>query len=463
MNEVFLIFLIVILIISVVLGVYPVITSVTHNKCIAQQHTLLQSFNRMIEYVEQKGVPITNKSFQVMQCTDCIWYDPLDSEWVIKHIREEQINKSISYRVVGVAQNCISCESPSVDVDGDGEPEKCANMVRGKVYDFTIGEDYVECTNCPLSPNLCENQILFGDKTEVGDSETGQLISVVSYNDLFFLFYKDSEDIYYRTSSDLINWNPAQKLTDKASELPAWGTYDDPAATVYNGELYLAYKSHMDINAKKCNGNACDTPTGWTDLGKIAPEDDSWANDPFLTVYDTKLHLVYRWSAKFGSGNNIRYTSYDGVWSPHIDVISKTTQATTNPSVAGYDGRLYVSYTQSAGTSILNIFVKSCETCDGTDWSDEISTSSVNENDHTRLIVYDGILYLFYTDAKSIDPPWQFGNIIYRSYDGEWKGICGVVGGKEPNFAAFPSPVVDSDNIYLCYLNYDSGWKIICM
>ena len=50
----------------------------------------------------------------------------------IKYVDEPKINESISYNVIGVAQNCVSCKTPRV---GD---IKCANMLKDHAYNFEI-------------------------------------------------------------------------------------------------------------------------------------------------------------------------------------------------------------------------------------------------------------------------------------------------------------------------------------
>lgn len=150
-EEIFIIFLIVILLISAALTVYPVFSNVARNKCIMQQWNLMNSFPKIMNLVKEKGGIKQDYSFLVMGCTECIWYDSVNSQWVIQITNEkETTNKPISYRVLGVADGCLTCDDPK---EGD---KKCANLVKDHTYNFEVGEDYVKCTDCPDSPNLVD-------------------------------------------------------------------------------------------------------------------------------------------------------------------------------------------------------------------------------------------------------------------------------------------------------------------
>ena len=294
-DDIALIILIVLLIISVVFGIYPVITQVARNKCIVQQHTLLNAFDKIIELVKEKGAPIKNHSFLVMGCTDCIWYDSLNSQWVIKHRDEEQINKSISYNVLGVAANCFTCNDPSL------MGVKCANMVKDTTYNFEIGEDYVKCTNCPDSPNLCDYQILFDPRVLVVNEPVEQRpIELVSYKNNLYLFYnkKGMNEIYYKTSTDGKNWNPEVILTDSAH------IYGFPSAYVFNDDLYVAYSGKIgdfQIFIRKFDG------TSWGSAVQLTSSDINYR--PYLAAYMGKLYIFYSHSDSIDI--NIKYRICD--------------------------------------------------------------------------------------------------------------------------------------------------------
>jgi len=478
-QEVFFIFLFIILIISVALGVFPVIAGITHNKCIAQQHTLLNSFERKIEYVKQKGVPMTNDPFLVMDCTECIWYDALESQWIIKHTKEEQINKSISYNVLGVAANCINCNNPSMDIDGDGEPEKCANMVKGHTYDFEVGEDYVKCTNCPDSPNSCEYQILFGPRVEVVDDPSdAESIALASYENILYLFYhkEGTNDIYYKTSIDGKNWNDPEKLTDSAHP------YGYPSVGVFNNELYVAYSGDLGCFGIGCSGweifiKKFDGTT-WTDVGMLM-NDDNLDKGSFFATYKGRLYIFYyhgKYSILYDKTlSEIRYRvceSNCGLlsnWGPEMKATDWGSAGEhTYPSALEYDGKLYMSYSANvgvAGDDRWEIFYKTCDDangnslCDDSEWSSyEPVTDNSAIDEHSHLIFYDNRLYIFYHEKSSDD----YSRVLYKAYDGGWQRECGAAGGQKPNFAGYPAITIHSDKIKLCYIKYDVDWKIVC-
>jgi hypothetical protein len=409
----------------------------------------------MIEYVKQKGVPIHNQSFLVMDCTDCIWYDALNSQWIIKHTKEEQINKSISYNVMGVAWNCENCNDPTVD------NVKCANMMKGHTYDFEIGEDYVKCTNCPPSPKLCDYQILFSPSVEVvNDLKDKEPIALASYKNSLYLFYNRSGDIYYKTSVDGKSWNPEIKLTDSARE------YLNPSAVVFKDDLYVAYSyivnsGNWQIFLKKFDEN------GRVDVGQLTSI--GWNPNSYLTTYKDKLYVFYQHS---DGGSGIRYRICDD----NCDVLANWggEQTATDsilhwyPSAIEYDGKLHLTY--SDNVNVMNdVYYKTCDDinnnniCDSNEWTSavKITDSSVFYG-KSQLIVYNNRLYIFYSKATS-NVFYEDSRIVYRAYDGEWKNECVAAGGKIPYYADFSTATIHSGNLKLCYMTYDYlNLKIIC-
>jgi len=452
-EEVFIIFLIIILIISVVFGIYPVFSKFARNKCILQQHTLLNTFEKLIELVKERGEPIKDHDFLVMSCTDCIWYDSLNSQWVIKHVNEPRINKSIPYNVIGVAQNCLSCKEPEInDVE-------CANMVKDHTYHFEIGENYVKCLDCPDSPNLCDYPILFSSRIQVGDdvydpswdSDDSEPIALVSYKNTLYLFYHKelTKHIYYKTSADGISWDTETQLT--------FGTQDHgfPSATVFNDELYVGYSEKTpgwEVFLKKFDG------TTWTDVGILTDGNGDNDGGSYLAVYNGRLYLFFHhhWN------HHIKYKSCSsncGVqisWGVEQEAVSSGTNV--YPSAIEHDEKLYLSYSKIVGD--WEIYYKSF---DGSSWStEERITDTENIDGHSHLIVYDNRLYVFYHETTGSSVNDDSGSIFYKAYDGGWQRECGAAGGKKPNLAVFPAPTINSGKLNLCYIKYDGDWKIFC-
>ena len=455
-EEVFIILLIIILIISVVLGVYPVFSRVAKNKCILQQHTLLNAFDRMIELVKERNAPIENHSFLVMGCTECMWYDALNSQWIIKHEKEEQINKSISYNVIGVAANCFSCNDPEFDVNNDNIKEKCANMIKDHTYNFEVGSDYVKCTNCPSSPNLCDYPIPFSPRVEaVNNLKHEEPIALVSYKNNLYLFYNRTGDIYYKTSTDGKNWDPEIKLTDSARQ------YMKPSATVFKDDLYVTYLGMVgdwQIFSKKFN-----PATGWGDTVQITFS--GFHQYSYLTIYKDKLYFFYK-------NDRIRYRICDSNCDnlANWGVEQKATDGFWHiyPSAVEYDGKLYLTYSDNVNV-INDIYNQVCEDtdsnnlCDSGEWKDNsrITDSSVYFGT-SQLIVYNNRLYVFYPKATS-DVIYEDSKIVYRAYDGGWQKECGAAGGKIPNYADFSTATIHSGKVKLCYMTYDAtDWRIVC-
>ncbi len=468
-EEVFIILLIVILIISVVLGVFPVFTKVAKNKCILQQHTLLNAFDRMIELVNERGAPVKNHSFMVMGCTECMWYDSLNSKWMITHSKEEPINKSISYQVLGVAANCMSCDEKIDNVN-------CANMMKDTIYNFEIGTDYVRCTNCPASPNLCENQIFFGSRVDVvNDPKNEESISLVSYRNTLYLFYHkmNENNIYYRTSIDGKNWNPEILLTDNLHN------YGFPSAGVFNDQLYVAYSGDVGCFGLGCSGWEIYIQkfdgTDWTNAIRLT-NNNELDGGSYFGVYKNRFYIFYHHGRynllKDITESNIRYricnSNCDVIanWGSEIEATSLEGQH-VYPSVIG-DDKIHLSYSANIGTTTDNweIYYKTCDDtnansiCENNEWSSfQRVTDNPKIDGHSHLIFYKNKIYVFYHEASGMD----YSKISYKSYDGEWKNECGAAGGNKPDFAAFPAVSINSGKIILCYTKYDgTNWKIVC-
>ncbi len=455
-DSVTILILLVFLVIALFFGIYPVFSNVAKNKCIIQQHTLLNGFSKTIELVKERDSPVENKSFMVMSCTDCIWYDSLNSQWKIKYKDESEINKSISYNVVGVAANCVSCN----------EPENCANMVKDTTYNFEVGEDYVRCTNCPDSPNLCGYSVLFSPRVEVADDlydpvDEAEPIALVSYRDILYLFYhkEGTDDIYYRTSSDGKSWGPENLLTDGTR------TYGFPSAVVFEDELYVGYSGlngGWEIFVKKFDGT-------WSDVGVLTSTNVGQDGGSYFAVYDGELYLFYH-----HEDHHIKYMTCGsncgapGSWGAEQEAVPSGTHV--YPSAIEYDGKLHLSYSKQIGLCIpdpgifwncrWSIYYRNF---DGSSWSaeEEIAVNE-NNNGNPHLIVYDEKLYVFYHGVEGSSLATGTGKVLYKAYDGGWQKECGAAGGKGATFAAIPAPTWHLHKFNLCFTQYDGDWKIMC-
>jgi len=136
-DTVFIIILFIITVISVVFAALPVLTGETKSKCITYQYDYFNNMDSLMDFARQKGVTYTNYTFKVIYCTECIWFDPANSRWVIKFVKD----KKLAYRfnvsqVLDVPTGCSDCGI------------KCTNMTKDMEFNFEIGKDYVKCTNC---------------------------------------------------------------------------------------------------------------------------------------------------------------------------------------------------------------------------------------------------------------------------------------------------------------------------
>ncbi|EWH10220.1 glycoside hydrolase family protein [Catenovulum agarivorans DS-2] len=122
----------------------------------------------------------------------------------------------------------------------------------------------------------------------------------------------DLAEIWYATSKDGFSWQEQGcAIKRPAKPQPGWRSVSTPDILVWQGKYYLYYQAFMQASGIK--GDHCpvtlssaDSPDGpWAPCNKIVVENGpagSWdqfsIHDPYLLVYQGKIHLYYK--AAFG-------------------------------------------------------------------------------------------------------------------------------------------------------------------
>jgi hypothetical protein len=209
-----------------------------------------------------------------------------------------------------------------------------------------------------------------------------------------------------------------------------------PALAVYNGLLYMAYKSSGDDTIWY---NVFDGNDWWQQDQQISAGGHTLTSAaPALAVYNGQLMMVYRssgddtiWGNEFQANGNF--------WPTQDHQISAGGHTLTSaaPALAVYNGLLYMAYKSSGddGHIWYNYF-------DGRKWLDQ--DIPITQHDHTKtsagpaLAVYNGLLYMAYKSSGD-DDIWYntFNGQSWNSQDSPITRYGSVYTGRAPALAGF--------------------------
>lgn len=118
----------------------------------------------------------------------------------------------------------------------------------------------------------------------------------------------DLAEIWYATSEDGFSWQEqGVAVTRPTKPEPGWRSVSTPDILFWQGKYYLYYQAFMEASGLK--GDHCpvtmswsDSPDGpWQSCGELVVpngEPGSWdqfsIHDPYLLVYNNKIHLYYK-------------------------------------------------------------------------------------------------------------------------------------------------------------------------
>jgi|GEM_PF-2936194 len=285
------------------------------------------------------------------------------------------------------------------------------------------------------------------------------------------------DDIYLRYTDDGVLWSSIKKITP----LVRAGDNDWPWMVVFQGKLYIVWKTNDPNISDHTSDNDYDLVVRWWDGSNLGPIDEITANDDgamdwsfSVVVYLNRLYIVWEtntggWMAT-DTSVDIMVKSFDGVsWSNRKD-LSPSNDNTKDEIPGTYvwfnpvkkQDELWVIWGRGNGnqygTGDINIVVRSY---DGVSWTpmQEISFPNVQvQNMGQVLIGYEDRLYAIWVDGTEsviIDQSPTlivfkiYGNIDIRSYDGyEWSNIVELTPVGASNKASDPYLAVYNGKLY---------------
>ena len=375
--------------------------------------------------------------------------------------------------------------NPSTKSKGESSP--VLMPFGNKLYEFWVSED-------PTLTNNTNSDIVYKyydgktwskayDLSPPHDIMWDDGPSVVIYNGKLYCAWSAAEskdffaydDIYLRSTDDGLTWSSIKKITP----LVRSGMNDWPWMVVFQGKLYIVWKTTDPNTSDHSNDNDFDLVMRWYDGSNMGPIDEITKNDDgamdwsySVAVYNNRLYVV--WETDVGgwltSQMDIVVKSFDGVsWSNRKNLCpgSDDTQDEIPGTYVWYNpvmkqNELWVIWGRGNGnpenTGDVNIVVRSF---DGLTWSPmkEISYPDVRiQNMGQVFIGYEDRLYAIWidgTEAVIVDQSATlivykiYGNIDIRSYDGyEWSAIKQLTPEGITNKASDPYIAVYNGKLY---------------
>ena len=265
--------------------------------------------------------------------------------------------------------------------------------------------------NIPTLPHLNkwqENEPISKVSSPEIDPASNKGPAVVQFPDGdLYAFYKgaSSNNIYYMTMDADGNWSGNQPVQVDGTTLT---TDKAPAATIFQGDIYLVYKKDGGSNHVKVAkfdgttwywGNSIDTLSN----GDIDP---STSHNPAAAVLNDVLYIAYS-----GNGTDRMYlcwyngTTWDG--NKKIESNGNQLRCDEGPALAPYNGLLYLCWQGNVSQELYQA------TWDGEgnpakDWEnyDNIKASrgvkdQPRTNKYPTLVPFDGKLFLWYKGNHS--------------------------------------------------------------
>jgi len=141
-----LILLLIILTVSVfMLFVLPVWTEMPKNQCIFDQARILNRLDNVtgggaVQKAKLRNSVDPDYQFYVGSCIDCIWYDPANSELIVKIVDQDMPMKhTVSVPYLEIGYDCGNCNWDRETNTG------CANLRNSITYIFEINSTHVKC------------------------------------------------------------------------------------------------------------------------------------------------------------------------------------------------------------------------------------------------------------------------------------------------------------------------------
>jgi len=239
-----------------------------------------------------------------------------------------------------------------------------ASNASGTALGYSSGPGWDACTGFGS---------IVGKAMEAALSGTGLPPAIAVFNGSLYVAYKSVEfdDRIFSTSFNGAQWTPAQRVSTV-------GTSSGVSLAVFDGKLYMAWK-----------GMDADQSMYWSafDGANWAPQQQTpgfgTSTGPSLAVFNNALFMA--WKGMEGD-QRLFWSSFNGsVWAPQQPLPAGG--SSVGPSLAVFDGRLYMMWKGMFGDPRL--FYSSF---DGANWdAQQISPGTTSEG--ASLAVFHGALY----------------------------------------------------------------------
>jgi hypothetical protein len=375
--------------------------------------------------------------------------------------------------------------NPSTKSKGESSPVLLP--FGNKLFEFWVSEDptYTNNTNSDIIYKYYDGHTWSKayDLSPPHDIMWDDSPNVVIYNGKLYCAWSAAEskdffaldDIYLRSTDDGITWSSIKKITP----LVRSGMNDWPWMVVFQGKLYIVWKTTDPNISDHSNDNDFDLVLRWYDGANLGPIDEITKNDDgamdwsfSVAVYNNRLYIV--WETDVGgwitSQVDIVVKSFDGVSWSNRKTLSPSNDDTKDEIPGTYvwynpvkqQNELWVIWGRGDGnpdnTGDINIVVRSY---DGVTWTPmkEISYPDVQvQNMGQVLIGYENRLYAIWIDGTEsviVDQSPTlivfkiYGNIDIRSFDGyEWSAIKELTPEGITNKASDPYITVYNGKLY---------------
>jgi len=144
-SKIFLIILIIICAVGVlVIPSFGIWRDTAKSLCVVEQFSYLRSLEQTVKNAREKDAVDPEFKLKVKECIDCIWFDTEKTSLMIKIAEQDNLAAfQIDTNFRGIGCDCGDCDQES-DIDGDGQPEKCANLRKDTTYVFEVTKAWVK-------------------------------------------------------------------------------------------------------------------------------------------------------------------------------------------------------------------------------------------------------------------------------------------------------------------------------
>lgn len=323
-------------------------------------------------------------------------------------------------------------------------------------YHFQASGDYFYLTSTDGSK--------WSAPTQVGPLLLSNSPSVVAYDGLFYCLTQDpnsSGELWFSRSMNVTAWSVNVCIAGDGSTSGVMS--QSPAGVVFDDWLYAFYQTG-GADATGMLAYCRTSGAGWARANlyynSYAPGTTYMSNTPSAVAFDDKIYVFYQgsggngqlWYSALGSSLLSGSDEY-GIPMVQVPGVSMS----QSPAAVVFDGTLYVFY-QGGGN---NQTIEYCSSTDGSNWTVGASSKDLSGSDtyysettSPAAVVFNGKIYLFYSEGGTSNANVNGNHIGYCTFDGtNWSGSS--------SFSALilssPWAAVANNQLYVFYREVSSS------